>query len=181
MSDIEIPIPPANHAHKLDLNETLLAAVMDGTIYGLEMTTIKPVPVGASRFSRASLPYSVIVGMVGKNSGSMSLSLGTRAVLLLAGRLLGTEIKELDDDCFDAVMEIGNMVAGRIKTVLIGTDYAISAISLPSLVLGGNYSVHYARGVHTVTCEFEIPEIAPIHFQERFFSTTISLMRGSGV
>jgi hypothetical protein len=38
----------------------------------------------------------------------------------------------------------------------------------------------YARGIHSVTVEFEVPELPFDTFNERFFSTTVSLLRHAG-
>ncbi len=77
-------------------------------------------------------------------------------------------------------MELGNMVAGCIKESLLDTEYGVSQISLPSLIAGSSYSVMYSRGIHTVSVEFEIPDISMVKLKDRFFTTTVSLLRGSG-
>ena len=121
---------------KLQVDSTLLEAALSGTEKGLRMTEITPTPVGVSRLVRAVHEISVIVGLVGRNSGSVSLNMSRPLMLLLSSRLLGEEQREVSDDNLDAIMEIGNMVAGSIKESLSSTDYAVSEISLPSLVFG---------------------------------------------
>lgn len=41
-----------------------------------------------------------------------------------------------DEDALDAICEIGDMIAGRVKGSLCETEYEFSEISLPSVVVG---------------------------------------------
>ena len=165
---------------QLNIDNTLLEAVLGGTLRGLEMTTIAPTPVGASRLARAGHEMSVIVGLAGKTNGSLSINLSRRAMLMIAGGLLGEPQADLNDDNLDAIMEVGNMVAGSIKEALAKSDFHVSEISLPSLVFGRDFSVVWARGITTAAVEFEINEMPVLHMHDRFFTTSISLLRGSG-
>ena len=164
---------------KLQVNQTLLNAVIDGTHIGLEMTGATPTPVGANRFFNATHKYSVIIGFSGESSGTLTLNLGERALLLLTGRLLETEFKEANEEVFDAIMELGNMVGGSIKEKLLDTEFGQSALSLPSLVLGASYNLYYSRGINTVTVTFELEDIPVMYYEDRFFSVTVSLLRAS--
>lgn len=162
------------------IDPVLLRACVDGTVEGLSMTGVAPPPVGASRLFHATRPISVIVGLVGKNNGTVTLNVSERAMMYLAGKLVGEEPKELDEGCFDAISEIGNMVAGRVKDLLAGTSFEMEHISVPSMVLGANYNVYYTRGMSTVSVEFELEDIPVMHHKDRFFSTSISLLQRLG-
>ena len=158
----------------------LIDVIIQSTGKGLEMAEVSPVPVGASRLATARHGLSVIVGLVGKSSGSVTINLAEAAMLRLTGGMLGEPQLELNDDNIDAMMEIGNIVAGAAKDVLATSEFAVREISLPSLVLGQSYSMVYARGINTVSVEFELPGMPASRLYERYFSTTISLMRRSG-
>ncbi|MDQ7006344.1 MAG: chemotaxis protein CheX [Acidobacteriota bacterium] len=162
---------------RLELDEVLLNAAITGTLGGLEMTGITPTPVGATRFFSATRPIAVIVGLVGKANGSVTINLSERGMLYLAGGLLGEVPDAPDEMVFDGVMEIGNIIAGGIKAALAGTDYQIENISVPSLVLGASYDVYYTRGISMVSVQFELEQIPIEHHKDRFFSTTISLLQ----
>jgi chemotaxis protein CheX len=164
----------------LQVDPILLTAAIEATAKGLEMTGIVPVPVGASVLSSARHGMSVIVGLVGPSSGSVTMNFSEFGMLHLAGQLLGEPQSELNDDVIDAVMEIGNIVAGALKDSLLNTERAVREISLPSLVIGASYSVVFARGITTVSVEFEIPGLSVSRRFDRYFSTTISLMRRAG-
>jgi CheY-specific phosphatase CheX len=94
--------------------------------------------------------------------------------------LLGEDIKEANEDAFDAIMEIGNMVAGSIKDALDGSSYEITAISVPALVLGASYEVYFARGITAVSVDFELTDMPFSWHRDRIMSTSVSLLRRSG-
>ena len=161
----------------LKLDPLLLNALVNGTKSGLEMCGVNPPPVGATRFFSATRPIAVLVGLIGKANGTITVNMTERGMLHLAGALLCEEQTAANETVFDGIMEIGNMIAGGVKESLADSEYAISNITVPSLVLGASYDVYYTRAINIVSVEFEIEEI-PIEFhKERFFSTTISMMQ----
>jgi CheY-specific phosphatase CheX len=164
----------------LQVDPTLLDVVIRGTVLGLEMSGDQPVPVGASRLAVHRHAVSVLVGLVGANSGTLSLNLSERALFHIAGGLLGDPPSALTEDGIDAIMEVGNIIAGAVKDLLIHTEYRVDEISLPSIILGPSYSVLYARGIHTVSVEFELPRIPVSAMNDRYFTVGISLLRGAG-
>lgn len=161
----------------LTIDETLLQSVIRGTIEGLSMTGIEPDPVGASKFLSATREISVIVSLYGKRNGSMTLNLSRQTALFLASKLLGEDQAELTEDTFDGISELGNIIAGRYKDLLLGTDFEITGISLPALIMGANYDLYHARGITTASVEFEIREIPMVHMRDKFFTSSVSLMR----
>lgn len=161
----------------LKIDPVLLNCVIQGTNEGLEMAELKPVPVGASRFSGTSKELSVIVGLHGENSnGNMSINISKRTAKFLAGKLMGEEIDELDEDAVDALCEIGNMVAGRFKELLIGTPHEFKTISLPAIIFGANYALYHVKNIVSVSVMFEVEEISIVHMDDKFFSTSIALL-----
>ena len=181
MSPALNPRPKLSERAKIcGVDEELLSALMRGTFLGLEMTETVPVIAGASRVSKSRHQFSVLVGLVGNNSGTLSVNLSRHAMLFLAGRLMGEEIRQIDEDCIDAVMEIGNMVAGGVKDTLQSSVFAIGAVSLPTLVFGDSFGVHYVRGLITASAEFELTELPSNIFDDRYITTGISLLRESG-
>jgi chemotaxis protein CheX len=171
---------PQHQAEKhatLEIDPVLLDAVITGTREGLEMTGLCPPPVGASRFVSNSRPISVMVGLVGRTNGTCAVSLTERGMLHVASRLMGEEFKSVNAETVDAIGEIGNMIAGRVKELLVGTEYEMQNISVPSVIIGQNYGVHYARGMHTISVDFELVDMPLTDLRERFFTTSLSLLR----
>lgn len=164
----------------LNVDTTLLEAVIVGTTRGLEMTGVVPSAVGAGRFSTSQHPMSVLVGLVGRCSGTLTLSISEAGMCHLATGLVGEKVTALDEDSIDGMMEIGNMVAGCVKESLSGSEYEVQSISLPSLIIGSAYQVVYARGISSVSVQFELEKIGRFNQNDRFFFCTVSLLRGSG-
>ena len=94
-------------------------------------------------------------------------------MLYLAGQLMDEVQTEVSEDNIDAIMEVGNMVGGSVKEALVGTEYGIDQISLPSMIAGQSYNVMYARGILTASVEFEIMEMPVTSFSDRYFSTLL--------
>jgi chemotaxis protein CheX len=161
----------------LDIDPVLLSAIVRGVVEGLAMTGIAPPPVGASRLVSTSRPIAVVVGMVGLCNGSLTLSFDERTMLFVAGALMGETQKEVTEENLDAIGEVANMVAGRIKEALVGTPCEVSNISVPSIVMGASYSFYCTRGFNTCSVEFEVPGIAQAYLRDRFFTATLSLMK----
>jgi CheY-specific phosphatase CheX len=165
----------------LNINKTLLECVIRGTQAGLSMTGIVPDAVGASKFNSATKDISVIVGLHGNCNGNMTLNFSEHTACFIATKLMGEEeLIGLNEDIIDAICEIGNMVAGRFKEELMGTEFQFAAISLPALILGAKYDLYHFKNIITASVTFEIKEISVVHVQDRFFSTTISLLGQSG-
>lgn len=181
MAEAEATATSGNDNHvDLGVDPTLLRAVVGGTKRGLQMTRRAATPIGTSRLTTARHAVTVMVGLVGAHSGNIALNLSEAATTHLVSGLMGADVTELNDDCIDAVMELGNMIAGGIKTALSNTGFTMSNISLPSLVIGQGYSMAYARGIQAVCVEFELSEMPFSHMNARYFSSTLSLLRGAG-
>lgn len=161
----------------LRVDPLLLDGIVRGTMRGLEMASVAPSPVGASRFFTATQPVSVLVGLTGQCNGHVAINLSERALLHLAGRMLMTDRVELGEEAFDSIMEIGNLVAGSIKEELRGTEFESDQLTMPSLVLGASYGIYYARGLSSVSVEFELEELPMTFDRARFFTTSVSLVR----
>ena len=161
---------------KLNINPILMNCVLEGSIGGLSMTGIVPKAVGVSCFSTASKELSVIVGLHGQRSGNMTLNLSERTATFLAGKLLGMNISEMNEETIDAICEIGNMIAGQFHNRLHGTPFHFDGISLPAFIFGANYNLYHLKNLITVSVTFEIDEVSVVHMKDKFFTSTISLL-----
>jgi len=166
-----------SNPYQLNLDMRLVNSIVDGCHEGLSMAELRPPAIGASRLINRSRSYAVILGLVGDDSGTMTLGLSEAAALRMANSLMGTESIQIEDEELDALMEIGNIMAGCIRNRLVTQGYHITNISLPSLVLGANHHVHQSSGVRTCSVEFELEQL-PLHlYRERFFSVSVSIRR----
>jgi len=124
-----------------------------------------PFTLGKPSLKRDKVPsyeISGIIGITGEVSGCVVVSLSKGIALQLASALLDEQIKDVNDDCTDAIGEIANMVAGDAKkdfpkgntsisvpTVVIGTHQvayptSIPIISIPCVTSGGELTIDVA-------------------------------------
>ncbi len=150
---------------------------MGGVTEGMSMAGVEPVPVGASRMLTVSKKYSILVSLMGEVSGNLTINMSEHAACFFAGKMLCEEMTEVNEEVLDGICEIGNLIAGSIKGLLEGSEYQISSISVPALIVGANYSLYHYRGFTTASVEFEVNEIDVAHLQDRFMTVALSLMK----
>ncbi|MDR1611841.1 MAG: chemotaxis protein CheX [Planctomycetota bacterium] len=161
----------------LQLDEQLVMVIVKSARDGLMMAGLKPNPVGISKFLQCRGDVSSIVGFVGPISGSMFINTSENTACFLAGRMLGETLETLDNQALDGLSEIANIIAGQTKAALSATEYKFDKISVPSVIVGNNYSISHYRGMTSVSVDFELPEM-PIKPGDRAtFSVNMSLMK----
>jgi len=165
----------------LKLNDALIDAIIRSTLDGLSMANVVPDAVGAGRYVTAKHEVSSIIGFVGAIVGSVSINMTVNAAKYLADRIVGGGTKEdLTPEALDAICEILNIIAGKLKAILSNSELKIEKISVPSVVVGNNFSLTYYRGMQSIRVEFEIPEAAKTqHTLDYVFSVCMSMMRSS--
>ncbi|MBV8049758.1 MAG: chemotaxis protein CheX [Acidobacteriaceae bacterium] len=85
--------------------------------------------------------FTAMVGLAGQLCGLLTLRCSARSATLMASRMLGTDVKEADQQIWDAIGEIANMVAGNFKNKLTGMgDRCV--LSVPTVITGSDYSFH---------------------------------------
>lgn len=161
----------------IEVDPHLLDAVVRSTKAGFQMAGLDPRPVGWSTVGPRGQEIAVVVGLVGRRNGTVTLHLSREGVLFLARQFLGAEVEGYSADVFDAAAEITNIVAGRIKGELSGERYGVTHISCPSMIVGADYQVYSFRGFQTVSVEFELEGLPIVFAKERLFSTTIRLSK----
>jgi len=82
-----------------------------------------------------------LVGISGQISGVVALRFPPQTALVLAGRMLGNEVSEVNDEVTDAISEMVNMVAGSAKAKF-NHDPPLE-LGLPTVVEGSGYRLRY--------------------------------------
>jgi len=83
--------------------------------------------------------FTAMVGIAGQLCGLLTLRCSAHSAALMASKMLGAEIKESDQQMWDAVGEIANMIAGNFKNKLTGMgDRCL--LSVPTVITGTDYS-----------------------------------------
>jgi chemotaxis protein CheX len=87
---------------------------------------------------------SAVIGISGRAAGTIIVGLSEAGACAVLERMLGTVRTQVDDEVCDAVGELANMIAGAAKAQL--ARYELS-ISLPNVVTGDGYLMHYPKSV----------------------------------
>jgi len=82
-----------------------------------------------------------LIGISGRMHGCVALSFPPQTALRLAGRMLGTDMKEINEEVIDAISELVNIVAGKAKAKF-NTDPPLQ-LGLPTVVHGSAYRLKY--------------------------------------
>lgn len=107
---------------------------------------------------------SCVIGISGRAAGTIIVGLPREVACSVLERMLGTVTEEITDEVCDAIGELTNMIAGAAKAKL--AKYELS-ISLPSVVTGDGYLMHYPKSI----CPFEIlfdSDIGPFTIEVAF-------------
>ena len=85
--------------------------------------------------------FTAMVGLAGQLCGVLSLRCSAQAATLMTSKMLGTDPQQADEQMWDALGEICNMIAGNFKNKLTGLgDHCM--LSVPTVITGGDYSLH---------------------------------------
>lgn len=122
------------------------------------MLGITPELVNASRDASPLEQNDVcgIMGLSGDAVGMCSIAFSEKVALKSMGMFLGEEMTTINEDIYDAVGEILNIVAGAAKAEY--TELKIM-ISLPSIMHGEKVFLSLPKNAPVVTLNFKLPDI----------------------
>jgi chemotaxis protein CheX len=100
--------------------------------------------------------FTAMVGLAGGLCGVLSLRCSAESAGLIASKMLGIELGEAQQESWDAIGEVCNMIAGNFKAKLFGTEDRC-LLSVPTIITGGDYHMHALAdgGTVEVALEFE--------------------------
>jgi len=128
---------------------------------GLQAESGKPYLLGDPQDLEA---ISAIIGLAGDTRGAVVLSFSRETAIAIVSKMAGHEIKVLGNEVLDGVGELVNIIAGNAKQDLL--DFRIE-ISLPGVVTGKSYKIHWPEGIPVVAIPFKT-ELGP-------FTVSVSL------
>ena len=104
-------------------------------------------------------PSNVIasVAFAGHRRGLVAFHSSLTAARDIAGAMLGMEPETLNGEMPDAIGEVANMIAGAFRTKLAAIEPA-SAIAVPTVTIGSDFSTKYMSAVKRVLCPFQMDE-----------------------
>ncbi len=101
---------------------------------------------------------SGIIGLAGEAQGAVVLSLKKDLALKLTEMLTGAAQEDTNEDVFDAVGEIINIIAGNVKRDL--EEMFQLVISLPTIIEGHNHNMVWLKshGTRRICIPFKVME-----------------------
>lgn len=138
-----MPIPAevltALHTTQEDLAKNLIedTRCVYSTMLGFDLMHL---PLEVDPMEHFKDCVSAMVGLAGTYNGLISIHQPCSLAMKLTATMLDMEITEVDQDVFDALGEIANMVAGNVKQHLSkgGLDVRLST---PSVATGSDYII----------------------------------------
>jgi chemotaxis protein CheX len=147
------------------MNVAFINPFIEATLRSLEMmASITAEKTGLSVKEDLITTYdiSAIIGLTGDTAGSIILSFPKNVACRIASNMLMEEMRELNQNVEDAVGEIGNIVVGDARRILIQDGFSLS-ISVPTVVVGKGHKISRSGDVpciaipfHTKFGEFEV-------------------------
>lgn len=95
-----------------------------------------------------------MIGLTGKTTGMVALSLPGDFALSITQRLLGERPPEIDAQVVDAIGELTNMVAGAAKARL---ETLQLSLGLPTVILGQSSRIAYPSRCTPISIPFRSP------------------------
>lgn len=157
---------------QLDTTEEMLVEHLEratrevfSTMVGADISTPqKTTPV--KRFKNC---VTAMVGFAGIYNGMISINTPQKLAMAFASSMLGTKIRECDDEVHDALGEIANMIAGSFKHHFVRDGHEVR-LSTPSVISGQEYVMTVGSLTDTLTLGFQ--------FGKKHFSVSVYLETG---
>jgi chemotaxis protein CheX len=97
---------------------------------------------------------SGVIGLSGRATGMVVLSLSRHVALNAAEAMLGERHDSVDADVADAIGELTNIIAGSAKARLESLEMSIS---LPTVITGKNHVVNFPSDATPICIPFDSP------------------------
>jgi chemotaxis protein CheX len=101
--------------------------------------------------------FTALVGLAGSLCGVLSIRCNDQAARVMASKMLGMPPEEVDNDSWDALGEIANMIAGNFKGKLSGVGNHCM-LSVPTIITGTDYETRSLGASNTIEIIFEFED-----------------------
>lgn len=139
------------------MNVAYINPFIESTVRSLDMMAgIKAEKVGLSIKEDLITTYdiSAIIGLTGETSGSIIISVPESLACKIASNMLMEEITEMSQAVQDAIGEIGNIVVGDARRLLIQEGFQLN-ISIPTVVMGKGHMISRSGDVPCIAIPFQ--------------------------
>lgn len=101
--------------------------------------------------------FTALVGLAGSLCGVLSIRCTNQAARIMASKMLGMPPEEVDNDSWDALGEIANMIAGNFKGKLSGVGNHCM-LSVPTIIVGTDYETRSVTGGNMIEVIFDFEQ-----------------------
>jgi chemotaxis protein CheX len=162
----------------LNADPVLLSSIMSGVESGLKMCGIQAKCVGISMIpSQETGSVTGLIGVHGSVSGFITVNMAEQVAMAAVGGLLQDRCEKMTNQVVDGVGELTNIISGGIKKGLCGSPWLFNQITVPSVIIGKNYQIAYAKGLHFLSVTFEHQTEDALMLADRLLQVAVSLIR----
>jgi chemotaxis protein CheX len=104
-------------------------------------------PLSLSADYQPAHEVSGIIGLSGRASGTVVVSVDRHVALSATEEMLGQRPDSINSDVIDAIGEVTNMIAGRAKAEL--SQLAMN-LALPTVITGKNHTIRFGSNAQTI-------------------------------
>ena len=163
--------------NSLTIAPDLYNAVKTSVQSAMDMCGVKVRCVGVSAVPRQdSGSITGMIGVYGKVSGFLSYNVSEPFVIQAVEGLLQEEFGELTSQVVDGAGELTNIIGGGVKSALAGSKWTFSHITVPSVIVGQQFTIAYARGLEFLTVSFENENQEAVRLEDRMMHVSLSLL-----
>lgn len=101
--------------------------------------------------------FTALVGLAGSLRGVLSIRCHEQAARMMASKMLGMPVEEVDNDSWDALGEIANMIAGNFKGKLSGVGNRCM-LSVPTIITGTDYETRSITAGNRIEVIFDFEQ-----------------------
>jgi CheY-specific phosphatase CheX len=164
-------------ALNFQIDEALVNAMIDAGEKGFKLGSKRVSCVGVGRTPPLALsPVSGMIGIVGRVNGSILVNMSESAAMLVTSGILMTDIKTMTNEVLDGVAEVTNVIGGRLKSTLATIGYPLDNITLPSVIVGPNYSVTQSKGTMVYNVSFVLEDDSVPKLLDRVVQVVLTVM-----
>jgi chemotaxis protein CheX len=158
------PVDTASSPLLTAINNTSTLDQSVEEVFGLMLGT--PVTVSETAVAPTNIPITLtaVIGLAGALSGAYSVVVNEATAKQIAATMLGIEVTSLDDNVYDALGEITNILAGAWKSK-IESLHAACLLSVPTVVTGTHYDIHKKTSTFRLSRSY--------HFNDSTFTISI--------
>lgn len=159
MPENSLPKQGAAEPSGAPMNVAFINPFIESTLRSLEMmagVTAEKTGLAVKEDLITTYDISAIIGLTGDTSGSVILSFPADLACRIAGNMLMEEVPEMNQAVEDAIGEIGNIVVGDARRLLIQDGFSLN-ISVPTVVVGKGHKISRSGDIPCIAIPFRTP------------------------